>query len=63
MAIDGAPADLTSAYGDLIACVVEPGSHRVEFRFAPASFRHGAWLSACGFGLLLLLAGLAARFA
>jgi hypothetical protein len=61
--IDAAPADLLSAYGDLIACVVEPGAHRVEFRFAPASVRHGSWLSAGGFALLLLLAAFAARFA
>jgi uncharacterized membrane protein YfhO len=62
VAVDGASAELLSAYGDLLACVIEPGVHRVELRFAPASVRNGRWLNGLGFLLLVLLGTTAARF-
>jgi hypothetical protein len=49
--VDGRPQPVVQAYGDFLGCVVEPGQHQVEFRFRPASFRVGAWLS--GLGLVL----------
>ena len=46
------PVQIYRAYGDLQACVVEPGTQRILFRFAPRSFVLGQWLS--GSGLLLV---------
>jgi hypothetical protein len=40
-------------YGDFLGYVVEAGTHRVTFRFAPDSFRNGLLLTA--FGLVLVL--------
>jgi hypothetical protein len=47
------PVQIYRAYGDLQACVVEPGDHRILFRFAPRSFVVGRRLSE---GALLLVA-------
>jgi hypothetical protein len=46
--------------GDFLGVVLEPGNHRVEFRFAPASFRLGLAASAAG-ALALLIGVLAIR--
>ncbi len=40
-------------YGDFLGCVVDAGTHRVAFRFAPRSFTNGLLLTA--FGLVLVL--------
>jgi hypothetical protein len=51
---DGRETPIYRAYGDLQACVVSAGTHRIVFRFAPASFDLGRWLSGGGLGLLAL---------
>jgi hypothetical protein len=56
-AVDGRPAPIYSANLALRAVRLEPGRHRVEFRYRPGSFRAG--LDLCGAGLLGL-AGCAA---
>jgi hypothetical protein len=48
------PVQIYRVYGDLQACVVEPGNQRIHFRFVPRSFVLGQWLS--GSGLLLVAA-------
>ena len=51
--VDGRAAEILPAYGDLMACVVEPGRHRVRFRFSPTSLRVGRLGSAFGVALIL----------
>lgn len=51
---DGRPIPIHRAYGDLQACAVDPGEHRVVFRFDPESFAWGRRLSEAG---LVLVAG------
>jgi hypothetical protein len=55
---EGMALDLLRVNGDFLGVVLEPGSHRVEFRFMPASFRLGIAASAAG--ALTLLAGVIA---
>jgi hypothetical protein len=45
---DGRPIKILRAYGDFQASVVGPGQRRVVFRFQPASFVAGAWISGLG---------------
>ena len=40
-------------YGDFLGYEVGPGTHRVTFRFSPASYERGLWVTA--FGLLVVL--------
>ena len=47
--------------GDFLACVVDAGSHRVEFRFQPRSFARGRLMSAAGLLCLALGAALVRR--
>lgn len=54
----GTALDLLRVNGDFLGVVLEPGTHRVEFRFMPASFRLGVVASAAG--ALALLAGVSA---
>jgi hypothetical protein len=54
----GRALDPVRVNGDFLGVVLEPGTHRVEFRFGPASFRFGVIASAAG--LLALLAGVVA---
>jgi len=35
-------------YGDYVGCVIDAGTHRVTFTFAPASARIGLWLTIAG---------------
>jgi len=42
------------AYGDFIGYVVDAGTHRLMFVFAPASFREGLWMSCLGAALLVI---------
>ena len=62
---DGRPIPIDRAYGDLQACVVDPGEHRLVFRFDPESFAWGRRLSAAGLVLvavsLLVLPAFARR--
>jgi uncharacterized membrane protein YfhO len=51
---DGRDVPIHRAYGDLQACVVSSGTHRVVFRFSPRSFEVGWRLSAGGLGLLAI---------
>ena len=51
--VDGQPTNIFRANGLVRGLVVGPGRHRVEFVYAPASFRWGAGLS----GLALLVVG------
>jgi uncharacterized membrane protein YfhO len=41
--------------GDFLGCLVEPGLHRIEFRFNPRSFVRGRRVTATG--VVLLAAG------
>jgi hypothetical protein len=43
--LDGAPVPLLRAYGLFMAVAVPEGTHQVEFRYEPASFRPGLFLS------------------
>jgi hypothetical protein len=61
LTVDGRPAPVVRAYGDFLACLLEPGRHEVDFRFSPASLRVGAWLSALGVVLLVASFGSALR--
>jgi len=51
--LDGRPAQPVVVQEDFLGCVVPAGTRRVEFRFEPRSFRHGAIGSAAGAVLLL----------
>jgi hypothetical protein len=53
--VDGEPAQILRADVLFRAVQLEPGTHRVEFRYQPASVRWGAWISAVT--LLLGLGG------
>jgi len=54
--VDGSPQPILRAYGLFMAVAVEAGSHQVEFRYEPSSFRLGLFIS------LLSLAVLVASF-
>jgi hypothetical protein len=54
--VDGGPAEILRADVAFRALRLEPGAHRVEFRYQPALLRWGGWISAGA--LLLLLCGL-----
>jgi hypothetical protein len=54
--VDGKPAQILRADVLFRAVRLEPGTHRVEFGYRPASLRWGAWIS--GITLLLGLSGL-----
>ena len=54
--VDGRVVPATKVASDFVGVPVEPGRHRVELTFAPASLRWGAALSAVG--LLGLVAGI-----
>ena len=62
---DGRPIPIYRAYGDLQACAVDPGEHRLVFRFDPESFVWGRRLSEAGLVLvavsLLVLTAFARR--
>jgi hypothetical protein len=45
--VDGVPATISRANGAQRAVFVEPGEHRVEFRYAPGSIRLGVAISIC----------------
>ncbi len=53
--VDGQPAEILRADVLFRAVWLEPGTHRVEFRYRPASVRWGGWVS--GATLLLLVFG------
>jgi len=55
--VDGQTATIQRADLMLRAVYLEPGEHRVEFRFQPASLRLGIWVS--GVALVAWLAGMA----
>ena len=59
---DGRPIRVMRAYGDFQAVVVEPGQRRIVFRFRPASFVTGAWISSLGICAALVLFVLVLRF-
>jgi Bacterial membrane protein YfhO len=50
---DGHESPIYRTYGDLQACVVSPGAHRIVFEFIPASFTTGKRLSEGGLVLVL----------
>jgi hypothetical protein len=52
--VDGGPCALLRVNGDYLGCVVPAGDHEVVFRFAPASLRRGAWLSAASLAVASL---------
>jgi hypothetical protein len=53
--VDGKPAKVVRAYGDFMGCVVPPGSHTIQFRFAPFSLALGKWLTLAGLALAVLI--------
>lgn len=55
VAIDGARAEVQTAYGDFLACEVEAGRHTVEFSFRPPALAAGKILSLGGAAACLLL--------
>jgi hypothetical protein len=59
---DGRPIRVIRAYGDFQAVVVEPGQRRIMFRFRPANFVTGAWISSLGICAALVLFVLILRF-
>jgi len=59
--VDGSRVATERAYGEYLACFVPAGTHDVSFRFSPASWRHGVWLSAAGVLLTALTAAVMAR--
>ena len=59
--VDGRPAPLLRADYIFRGVPLGPGRHTVQFRYAPASFRLGASLTAICAAVLLVLAGLALR--
>ena len=54
--VDGQPATVWTADGDLRAVYLTDGRHRVVFRYAPLSFRVGAYLTGLGLIVLALVA-------
>jgi hypothetical protein len=52
--INGRPATALRIYGEFLGCVVPQGKAHVAFVFAPASARHGLWLTAAGLVATLL---------
>jgi hypothetical protein len=50
--VDGRPRPVIPIDGDFMGCALDPGEHRVVFRFLPGSLRVGASISAAGFVLL-----------
>lgn len=52
--VDGSPAPIRPAYIAFRAVALEAGRHRVEFRYEPAGWRLGAWISSVGLALALL---------
>jgi uncharacterized membrane protein YfhO len=46
--VDGEPGPLLRVNGDFIGCVVEPGRHVLQLRFAPRSYQVGKWISLAG---------------
>ena len=59
--VDGRPAPLLRADYIFRGVPLGPGKHTVRFRYAPASFRIGAALTAISGAALLVMAGLAFR--
>lgn len=61
--VEGKPREILRVNGDFMGCVVQPGEHRVELTFQPASLRYGAIVSGVGLALTAcLLLGLLPRF-
>src|SRR4029078_3516685 len=46
---------LLRVYGDFLGYVVGPGTHRVTFRFSPASYQRGLGVTAFGLLVVFLL--------
>jgi hypothetical protein len=55
--IDAVQARVERVNGDFLGCVVGPGTHKVAWRFAPASVRWGGALSLAGLAAVLLMGG------
>ena len=55
---DDASRDAVRVYGDFLGCVVEAGTHRVTFAFAPDSARQGLQFSLAGLSLTVVLTAL-----
>ncbi len=50
---DGRERETLRVYGDYLGCLVDAGSHRVTFTFAPASARNGFRLSLVGVAMTM----------
>jgi hypothetical protein len=53
--VDGTPQPIFRAYGLFMAVAVEAGDHQVDFRYEPASFRFGLFVSLMAFGAAVLV--------
>lgn len=53
--VDGAPQATARVEGDFLGLVISSGTHRVELRFTPRSFRDGAIATAAGALLLAVV--------
>jgi uncharacterized membrane protein YfhO len=53
--VDGRPARIHEVYGALRGVVVEAGTHRVEFRYRPASAFIGGFMSLLGLAGAIVL--------
>ncbi len=53
--VDGRPADIVDADYAVGAVLLPEGKHELVIRYAPASERHGAQISAASIGLLIIL--------
>lgn len=60
--VDGQVAPVVPVDCDFLGCLVPPGQHHVEFLFRPLSLKFGAFVSACGLGLLVSLIAVRSRY-
>jgi hypothetical protein len=51
---NGKPLPVIRAYGDFMACAVEPGHSHIVFCFEPVSFRRGAWVTLFSLAAVLM---------
>lgn len=51
--VDGHPRRVHRVYGDFMGCLVEPGRHKVRFRFRPQSLAVGRAVSLAALGLVI----------
>ena len=58
--VDGKPVEIRRVNGDFMGCVIEKGSHLVEFDFRPVALAWGKLLSLLGLAVGICVCGTAA---